>query len=187
MKTLVQVLILVLYYLSHGETLMPKPSFLVELKSVDVATSNADLLNLIDFSVDRVERGVYGLSGKIILNFDIVEGDSNEIEMQLYYSSNGKNNYRTIPFHLDRQHVFNILNTIYKEGAMDNFKNCSNLPQFEDKFQPPFVKNTYYMDQCQFDQGGFPDRANEGFYKIAVTGYGEVDWKMDVVFKLEIE
>ncbi|XP_073820379.1 uncharacterized protein [Musca autumnalis] len=187
MKTIIIVSILGLYYLGQGEALLPKNSFLLELKSVDVATSNADLLNFIDFGVNRVERGVYGMSGKIILNVDVVEGDSNEIEVKVFYSSNGKNNYRLTPFHLNRQHLFNILNTIYKDVVMENVKDCSNFPQFKDKFDPPLIKDTYYMDKCQFDDDGFPNHAKEGFYKIALIGYGVVDWKMDIVFKLEID
>lgn len=51
----------------------------VEVQSVEVSTSNPDLLNLTDFHVSRVGRGLFGLSGKIILNFDIYEGDSTEV------------------------------------------------------------------------------------------------------------
>ncbi|XP_073817986.1 uncharacterized protein [Musca autumnalis] len=187
MKTKIIVSILVLQYLSQGENFSHKNSFLIELKSVDVATSNADLLNFIDFSVDRVERGIYGMSGKMILNFDVVEGDSSEMEIKVFYSSNGKSNYRLTPVHLNRQHLFNLLNTIYKDGVMENLKDCSNFPQFKDKFDPPLVRGTYYMDRCQLGDDGFPNHAKEGFYKIALTGYGVVDWKMDIVFKLEID
>ncbi|XP_073820385.1 uncharacterized protein [Musca autumnalis] len=187
MKTIIIVSLLGLYCLGQGEALLPMNSFLIEMKSVDVATSNADLLNLIDFGVNRVERGLFGMSGKIILNFDVVEGDSNEVEMKVFYSANGKGNYGMTPIHLGRQHVFNILNTIYKDGAMENLKDCSNLPQFKDKFDPPLVKDTYYMDKCQFKDDGFPNHAYEGFYKMAIIGYGVVDWKVDLVFKLEID
>lgn len=107
------------------------------------------------------------------------------MEINFYRSSNGKSDYRPLPFRIYRQHLFHILNTVYKEIAMGNIKSCSNLPQFKYKFEPPFLKNTYYMDRCQFDETGFPNHAQEGFYKFEVIGYGRVDWSMVSVFKLE--
>uniref|UniRef100_A0A1I8NJW1 Uncharacterized protein n=2 Tax=Musca domestica TaxID=7370 RepID=A0A1I8NJW1_MUSDO len=115
------------------------------------------------------------------------EAFSSQMEMNMYHSSTGKNDYRALPFRIYRQHVIDILNSVYKEGAMENFASCSNLPQFEDKFEPPLVKDTYYMDKCQFDESGFPNHAQEGFYKIEVIGYGEVDWTMILVFKLDAD
>ncbi|XP_061386247.1 uncharacterized protein LOC133321170 [Musca vetustissima] len=156
-----------------------------EVKSVDVFSSNPELMNFVDFKVERIERGIYGFSGNIVFNFDIAEGDSNEMESQIYFSSNGKDNYRKTPFHIYRQHDYKILATFYKDVAMEEFKTCSNMPQFEGEFVPPLAKDTYYMDKCQFDMSGFPNHLQDGFYKIEVTGFGDVDWSMVFVFKVE--
>lgn len=70
---------------------------------------------------------------------------------------------------------------------MDIFKDCSNLPQFEGKFQPPFEKKLYVLDKCQFSQDSFPNHVLEGFYKIVAVGYGDVEWSMAFIFQVENE
>ncbi|XP_011296214.2 uncharacterized protein LOC101897439 [Musca domestica] len=140
---------------------------------------------MMDFKAERVGRGLHALSGKIVLNFDINEGDSNELEVQLFRSAKNMNDFRILPLKIYRTHLFNILNTFYKDAAMANFKNCSNLPQFKKFFEPPLKSDTYYMDRCLFDESGFPNYVVEGFYKVMVRGYGPAEWTMVLISQIE--
>lgn len=38
-----------------------------------------------DWKVDRISRGVYAASGSFELNYDIVEGDDNEVYLMVMY------------------------------------------------------------------------------------------------------
>lgn len=68
---------------------------------------------------------------------------------------------------------------------MDTLKDCSNLPVFEDQFEPPLEKKTYTMNKCQFDQSGFPQHLQDGFYKVILSGYGSVNWYMSFVVEVQ--
>lgn len=110
---------------------------------------------------------------------------STQLEVQTYRSASNMNNFRVLPFKIYRTHLFNILNTFYKDAAMENFKNCSNLPQFKHLFEPPLKKDIYYMDKCIFDESGFPNYISEGFYKVMVRGFGPVEWTMVLISQIE--
>lgn len=60
-------------------------------------------------------------------------------------------------------------------------KECSDMPVFEDKFQPPLEKKLYKLDACQFSQDGLPNHLQEGFYKLLILGTGDVEWQVNVV------
>ncbi|XP_061386246.1 uncharacterized protein LOC133321169, partial [Musca vetustissima] len=156
-----------------------------ELKKVEVTTSNADLLNMSDFRAERVGRGQHALYGKIYLNFDINEDDGNELEVEIYRSASNMHDFRPLPFRIYRTHLINILNTFYKDAAMENLKNCSNLPQFDDVFEPPLKRDIYYFDKCIFDESGFPDFIVEGYYKVLARGHGPVEWTMMFISLIE--
>ncbi|XP_061396950.1 uncharacterized protein LOC133332587 [Musca vetustissima] len=156
------------------------------MKSIETHSDNPDLVSFHDFKVERIRRGVYAASGRFIQNFDIVEGDDSEIEFLSYRSENGVRPYRPLPFRVQRQHFFSYLNSFYRL-IMDTLKDCSNMPVFEDKFQPPFEKKTYILDKCQFNQEEFPQHLQEGFYKIVVNGYGAANWNLILVVQVQNE
>ncbi|XP_019891660.1 uncharacterized protein LOC101896989 [Musca domestica] len=160
-----------------------KHTWTYELKSVEAHSDNPDLWSFNEFKVERISRGVYAASISFTVNFDIVEGDDTEIEFLSYRSENGVKEYKPIPFKVQRQHLFKYFDNLYKL-IMGTLKECSNMPVFEDKFEPPFEKKTYVLDKCQFDQSEFPQHIQDGFYKVIVNGYGAATWNM--VFIVEI-
>ncbi|XP_073828210.1 uncharacterized protein [Musca autumnalis] len=155
-----------------------------EIKSMESSSSDDNLLNL-DLSVERVSRGVYAISGTININLDIEEDDGCDIEAGAFRSDNGVNDYKVLPFKMPRQHLFSALNSFYKDMLMETFSECSDLPVFEEKFEPPLEKRVYTLDKCQFSQDGFPNHLSEGFYKILISGYGSVQWSLTIVAQVE--
>ncbi|XP_073820158.1 uncharacterized protein [Musca autumnalis] len=152
-----------------------KQTWNYELKSIETISSDLDKLRFGEFKVERISRAVYAASGSITINADVVEGDSNMIETHGYRSKNGKD-FQPIPMQTPRIHLFEYLNTFYKDYAMETLKDCSNLPVFEGKFEPPLEKKTYVMEKCQFDQSAFPPFLQEGYYKADMVGTGDVEW-----------
>ncbi|XP_073828231.1 uncharacterized protein isoform X1 [Musca autumnalis] len=152
-----------------------KQSWTYELKNIETFSSDLDKLRYGEFKVERISRGVYAASGSFTLNVDFVEGDSNMIETCVYRSENGKD-YKPIPMQTPRIHIYDYLNTFYKNYAMGTLKDCSNMPAFEGKFKPPLEKKTYVLEKCQFDQSAFPLYVQEGFYKVDMIGTGDVEW-----------
>lgn len=56
-------------------------TWIYEIKSVESKSSNPDLFTS-SLKVERVSRGVYAISGDVLINFDIVEGDDNQVTYQ---------------------------------------------------------------------------------------------------------
>ncbi|XP_073828209.1 uncharacterized protein [Musca autumnalis] len=155
-----------------------------EIKSVESSTSDASLIN-VDLSVERVARGVYAVSGALTFNFDVNEGDAFDVEAGSFRSDNGVNDYKVLPFKMPRQHLFSTLNSFYKDMLMETLSECSNMPVFEDKFEPPFSKGVYTFEKCQFSQDGFPNHLADGFYKIIISGHGIVEWSLTAIAQVE--
>ncbi|XP_013111989.1 uncharacterized protein LOC106090372 [Stomoxys calcitrans] len=149
-----------------------------ELVSIDHYTSDADLLLFYELNATRVSRGVYACAGTIFFNYDVVEGDSNEIEIKTYRSDSINGDYKPIPFTLQRQHIFGFMNDFYKNALMETLKDCSNLPLFDGDFVPPLEKRNYTMDNCVFTQKGFPQHLQDGYYKVVLYTFGDVEWSM---------
>ncbi|XP_065365416.1 uncharacterized protein LOC135958441 [Calliphora vicina] len=159
-------------------------NWMYEFTSVTTKSSNPDLLN-VNLSVERIKRGVFALSGEFYLNIDMVEGDGNELELTSFRSANGDGDYKSLPLEMSRRHFYDALNTHYKNVVMDTFKDCSDLPFFEDEFPAPLEKKTYTLDKCQFSQEGMPNHLESGQYKIILSGYGEVEWEVEVIVEVE--
>ncbi|XP_037818836.1 uncharacterized protein LOC119608472 [Lucilia sericata] len=174
-----------LFIVDLVSAIVNKNSWIYELNEVNAKSSNPDLLNF-NVSIERIKRGVFALSGEFYLNIDITEGDGNDVELKSFRSANGDGNYKSIPFDMSRRHFYEALNSHYKNVVMDTFKDCSDLPYFEDKFSPPLEKKTYILDKCQFSQDGLPNHMERGLYKIVLTGYGQVDWELEVIFEIEL-
>ncbi|XP_075156330.1 uncharacterized protein LOC142229637 [Haematobia irritans] len=155
-----------------------------EMKSVETKTSNPDLVQFYNLRVVRVDRGVYAMSGNTFFNVDIVEGDSNEIEVKTYRSEDGVKEYKLTPFSVPRQHFFDYMNKFYKEAAMETLSKCSDLPVFEDKLIPPIEKKNYTLTNCKYTQEGLPQYMQEGFYKIEMLVYGDCEWSVTYIVEV---
>ncbi|KAM7347460.1 uncharacterized protein ACRADG_007026 [Cochliomyia hominivorax] len=154
-----------------------------ELKSVTTKTSDPDKLK-IDLEIIRISRGVHAISGTIFIGGDIKEGDSNYISANWYRSSQGDYNYKLLPFQMHSAHVYDIMNTYYKDTIMDSIRNCSDLPVFENRFVPPLEKRTYKMERCQISHEGFPNHLQEGFYEILTIGTGDVEYEIEIIVEV---
>ncbi|XP_073828224.1 uncharacterized protein [Musca autumnalis] len=152
-----------------------KQTWTYELKTIETSTSDLDKFSFGEFKVERISRGVYAASGSFTINVDFVEGDSNMIETHTYRSENGKD-FKPIALQTPRIHIYEYFNTFYKDYAMETLKDCSNMPVFEGKFEPPLEKKTYVLEKCQFEQSAFPPYLQEGFYKADIVGTGDVEW-----------
>ncbi|KAM7347459.1 uncharacterized protein ACRADG_007024 [Cochliomyia hominivorax] len=161
-----------------------KKSWTYELTSVNTKSSNPDLLD-VTLSVERISRGVFALSGEFTLNFDINEGDDTEVEVVSFRSTNGDGEYKSLPLEMSRRHFYDALNSHYKNVVMETFKDCSDLPYFEDEAPVPLEKKTYVLEKCQFSQDGIPNHLEMGTYKIILMGYGLVDWEVELIAEVE--
>ncbi|XP_073828211.1 uncharacterized protein [Musca autumnalis] len=177
------ILLIVVESISVGNIPTTKP-WTYEFKSISTSSSNEDLLKL-NFSIERVSRGVYAISGTMDLNYDIVEGDANEVEGRSYRSDNGVNPYKPLAFQTERHHMFSGLNKEYKEMLMPALSRCSDMPVFEDKFQPPLEKKVYTLTKCQLDQDEFPQYMSDGFYKGVILGWGTVNYTITFIAQVE--
>ncbi|XP_073828226.1 uncharacterized protein [Musca autumnalis] len=161
-----------------------KQSWTYELKAIETSSSDLDKVSFGEFKVERISRGVYAASGSFTINADFVEGDSNMIETHAYRSENGKD-FKPIAMQTPRIHIYDYLNIFYEDYAMESLKDCSNLPAFEGKFEPPIEKKTYVVEKCQFDHSAFPRYLQEGFYKVDMVGTGDVEWHL--IFTVLVE
>ncbi|XP_073828225.1 uncharacterized protein [Musca autumnalis] len=160
-----------------------KQTWTYELKNIEASSSDMDKISYEEFKVERISRGVYAASGSFTINVDFVEGDSNMIETRAYRSENGKD-FKPIPLQTPRIHIYDYLNTFYKDYAMETLKDCSNMPVFEGKLEK-LEKKTYVLEKCQFDQSAFPRYLQEGFYKGDIVGTGDVEWHL--IFTVLVE
>ncbi|XP_016940321.4 uncharacterized protein [Drosophila suzukii] len=152
--------------------------------SIDTTSSDDSLINF-DIKIVRISRGEFGVTAKVEWNYDTTE--ETMVEAVVYRSSSGdENDYKMLPFSLPKQTFYDYLNTYYKDVIIKNFGPCSNIPQFEDKFQPPWPKQTFIADKCLIDGEGFPDILPAGFYKIIFncTGADQPSWSFTAIFKL---
>lgn len=111
-----------------------------------------------------------------------------QVEASAYRSSSGdESDYKLLPWTIPKQPFFEYLNTYYKDVLVKNLGHCSNLPQFEGKFQPPWPKDKYIINKCQVDGDGLPEIAPPGFYKVIFLTYGpdpQPKWSFTGIFKL---
>ncbi|XP_037818839.1 uncharacterized protein LOC119608474 [Lucilia sericata] len=177
-------LIIGVIYLFGFVATFDKRSWIYELTEVNTKSSNPDLIN-INLSIERIKRGVFALSGEFYMNLDMTEGDGNNVQLKSFRSTNGDGDYRSIPLQMSQRHFYEAFNSHYKSVLMDTFKDCSDLPVFEDKFTPPLEKKTYILDKCQISQDGMPNHMEAGVYKIVLSGTGDVEWEVEVIAEVE--
>uniref|UniRef100_A0A1I8MRV7 Uncharacterized protein n=1 Tax=Musca domestica TaxID=7370 RepID=A0A1I8MRV7_MUSDO len=176
------VFIYILEYLGGINSFLTERTF--DIKVVEVYSSRPDLISFADWKVERISRGVFGLSGKYTVNTTILEGDSNEIEVLIYRSYNGVRDFRPLPLNMERKHIYDYMNVFYKMYVMNSIRTCSTMPVFEGRFKPPLEKKTYVLEKCQVKVDDYP-LLLEGFYKFAVIGYGEADWSMNFTGQMD--
>ena len=58
-----------------------------------------------------------------------------------------------------------FLNTFYKKYVMESAKNCTNLPQFKNKFSS-LKSGTYWAKSCLFNSADIPIYFQDGHYKF---------------------
>nr|XP_017014791.2 uncharacterized protein LOC108069297 isoform X1 [Drosophila takahashii] len=152
--------------------------------SITAFTSDESLISF-NISLVRIGRGEYGASAIVEWNYDTTE--ETMVEGVVYRSSSGaESDYRVLPYSIPKQSFYEYLNTYYKDVVMKNLAHCSNIPIFEDKFQPPWPKKTYIGDKCVVDGDGLPEIVPPGMYKIVCncTGPDQPTWGLTIIFKL---
>ncbi|XP_017014790.2 uncharacterized protein [Drosophila takahashii] len=157
-----------------------------DYEPISIATySSDDSLIKLDVKIERVARGVYGVTGRINWNYDT--SDKTMVEATVSRSDSGdESDYKLLPWAIPPQSLYDHMNTYYKDVSMKNFKHCSNVPQFVGKFQPPLPKMIYSGDKCVIDGDGLPDIMPPGFYKVILkcSGPGQPTWNSTSIFKI---
>ncbi|XP_068144291.1 uncharacterized protein [Drosophila tropicalis] len=153
-----------------------------ELLSIDTFTSDESKLK-IDFRVVRMGRGEFGFSGEIAFNYDADE--TTMVEGKGYRSTTGgESDYKVLPFDVPEQPYTEFLDKHYKNLIINNLAECSNLPQYEGDFVPPWPKDTYIFDKCIPKADGYPDFALEGYYKMVFKVTGPVNWGFTAIARI---
>nr|NP_611314.2 uncharacterized protein Dmel_CG18538 [Drosophila melanogaster]AAF57717.2 uncharacterized protein Dmel_CG18538 [Drosophila melanogaster] len=153
--------------------------------SIETHSSDESLIKL-DMKIERINRGVFGLTPRLS-GTTIRLMKPWYVEANVLRSSTGDvSDYKLLPWAIPKQSLYEHLNTYYKDVSMKNFKHCSNIPQFEGKFQPPLPKQTYFGNKCVIDGDGLPEIVPAGFYLIVIKCYGpgQPTWNTTSVFKI---
>ncbi|KAH8348349.1 hypothetical protein KR084_006649, partial [Drosophila pseudotakahashii] len=157
-----------------------------DCEPVSMSTTSSDESKLkFDMKVDRLGRAEWGISATLEWKYD--SNEETWVEASAYHSSSGaESEYKLLPWAIPKQSFYDYLNTNYKDVLMKNVGHCSNFPQFEGTFQPPWPQSTYKLDKCKITGDGLPDIAPPGFYKIIFSTYGngQPTWGFTGVFKL---
>ncbi|KAH8357755.1 hypothetical protein KR200_009573, partial [Drosophila serrata] len=153
--------------------------------SVTGTTSDPNLMKIVT-KIDRIGRGDFAVSGTIEWNY--ATDESTTIEAIAYRSSSGAEaDYKLLPWSIPKQPFYEYLDNYYKDVIMKMFSHCTNLPQFEGKFQPPWPSKTYVIDKCVLGDGdGLPEVVPPGFYKIVLSfsGTDQPSWGAVAILKI---
>ncbi|XP_017087070.3 uncharacterized protein [Drosophila bipectinata] len=157
-----------------------------DYEPISIETTSSDDSQL-DFvaKIERMGRGEFGMTGYVDWKYDADENTM--VEASAYRSSSGdESDYKLLPWSIPKQPFFEYLNTYYKDVVVKNLGHCSNIPQFEGKFQPPWPKDKFIITKCQVDGDGLPEIAPPGYYKVIFTTYGpdQPKWGLTGIFKL---
>ncbi|KAH8237268.1 hypothetical protein KR038_008960, partial [Drosophila bunnanda] len=152
--------------------------------SINTYTTDESLLKIVA-KVERVARGEFALSATVDFNYE--PDNATMVEASSYCSTSGaESDYKLLPLGIPRQPFYDYLNTYYKDVVVKNLGHCSNLPQFEGQFEPPFPQGTYKINKCKVDGEGLPEIVLPGFYKIifSKSGPDQPTWGFTAVFKV---
>ncbi|KAH8331759.1 hypothetical protein KR074_011145, partial [Drosophila pseudoananassae] len=155
-----------------------------DYEPVSVQTYSSDESRLkITAKIDRVSRGEFAVSATHTPTHLLLP----QVEALAYRSSSGdESDYKLLPWSIPKQPFYEYLNTYYKDVVVKNLGHCSNIPQFEGKFQPPWPKDKFVITKCQIDGDGLPEIAPPGYYKVIFTTFGpdQPKWGLTGIFKL---
>lgn len=87
--------------------------------------------------------------------------------MDAYRSPRGNDDYKKVPFSIEKQNLTTFFNGVYKNALMEEITDCSNLPTFED-WEGPLEANLYEVNMCKVTCDNWPDNMLPGFYKLLV-------------------
>ncbi|XP_017077706.1 uncharacterized protein LOC108112379 isoform X2 [Drosophila eugracilis] len=152
--------------------------------SITSTTSDPSLLHF-EPKLHRIGRGVFNISGVLFWNYDTTE--ETMIEAIVYRSTFGEeSDYKLLPWAAPKQTFYDYMNTFYKDVIIKSIGKCSDAPQFEGKFEPPFPKKTYTAQNCEIEGEGLPDMAPPGFYKVIFNCFGpdQPSWSIIIVVKI---
>lgn len=63
------------------------------------------------------------------------------------------------------------MNTLYKKFAMNDIKDCSNLPVFE-QYEDPLPIGDYHVNSCIVSTRAMPTHMEQGYYKLILEVEG---------------
>ncbi|EDW81970.1 uncharacterized protein Dwil_GK25378 [Drosophila willistoni] len=150
---------------------------------VDITVTSSDESKVkAEARIERMGRGEFGLSGQIVLG--VLVPPSIDVEVLTYRSADSGQTYKLQPYGVQRQGIYNALNNFYKNIIMESAKDCSNLPQFEGNLTE-IGPDTYNFEKCQVKTDSFPQYMPEGFLKIVMLSYGEVEVKCEIIVNIE--
>ncbi|XP_068144163.1 uncharacterized protein [Drosophila tropicalis] len=150
--------------------------------SVSSNSTDENLLKM-DLHLERKGRGEFGFTGTVYWNFDVDE--KTMVEMLIYRSTTGsESDYKLTPWSIPKQNFVEYLDTFYKDIILKNFKDCSDLPDFGDKYVPPFPQKNYTINACTVQGDGLPDVVPEGFYKMVAQVENPMMVYISVVLKV---
>ncbi|XP_022218384.1 uncharacterized protein LOC111071389 [Drosophila obscura] len=156
-----------------------------EPMSVDTYSTDESQLK-IESKIDRINRGEFGLTFTLDWKYDVDE--TTMVEATAYSSNSGaESDYKLLPWSIPKQPYFDYLDTYYKDVLIKNLGHCSNLPQFKEKFQPPWPKKTYKLEKCIFNGDGLPEVVPPSFYKVIfkISGPNQPEWGVTIVVKIK--
>ncbi|XP_030382572.1 uncharacterized protein LOC115630085 [Scaptodrosophila lebanonensis] len=172
-------LLLAIWLLCRSATTMRTWTY--TLMDITYESSDDSKLKL-DLHIDRLGRGEYGLSGKVILGVDLT--NETEIEILVYRSADGSSEYKLQPLQIDRQSIFQAINNYYKKMVMASVAECSDLPQFNDTLEH-VGPATFNITKCQLSTEQFPAFMPEGYYKLHFNGYGPFEFSSVTLLRIE--
>lgn len=109
-----------------------------------------------------------------------------KFEAKTFRSSRGNDDYKPMPFTMQKQDFETFFNGVYKDVLMGDLHECSDLPFFEDKWEGVVNARTYEMNMCKFNVANWPDNMIPGFYKFVAQFFDEEDTVI-AVFTLIVE
>lgn len=81
--------------------------------------------------IKKFNRTAYVLDGGLMLPHDLREEDNIQIELNVYHSRLGNQQFVKSPFKLPKDSLCNYVNVHYRKYLMEPMKDCSNFPHLE--------------------------------------------------------
>lgn len=137
-------------------------------------SSDPSVIDL-SYKVDRISRGVYGISGYFNLSVDL--DDETIINATLFRSNRINGPFIKTPMAYI-QPLSKAMNGIYKNSCMESMHKCvisGNAPYFEDTFEPPLTARSIVLDKCVFSTDNLPNNLAQGYYMFRIAAQHPVE------------